>query len=60
MKRLLTFILLVFSLLSLGPYAMSQDTKVYEEKKALLEREIEVLDRQLSENTSRSRSEFSR
>lgn len=60
MKRLLTFILLVFSLLSLGPYAMSQDTKVYEEKKALLEREIEVLDRQLSENTSRSRSELSR
>lgn len=37
-----------------------QDTREFEERKAALEKEIEMLDRQLSENASRSRSELSR
>ena len=38
----------------------AQDTKEYEAKKTRLEKEIELLDRQLSDNASRSRSELSR
>lgn len=37
-----------------------QDTREFEERKAALEKEIEMLDRQLAENASRSRSELSR
>ena len=38
----------------------AQDTGEYEKRKARLEQEIEMLDRQLAENVSRSRSELSR
>ena len=37
-----------------------QETREFEERKAALEKEIEMLDRQLAENASRSRSELSR
>ena len=54
-------IILTLALLScLGFRTAAQDTRVYEEKKAALEKEIEMLDRQLSDNESRSRSELSR
>lgn len=38
----------------------AQNTRAYEDKKAALEREIELLDRQLAENATKSRSELSR
>ena len=38
----------------------AQDTGEYEKRKARLEKEIEMLDRQLDETVSRSRSELSR
>ena len=40
--------------------ASAQDLKDYEERKSRIEKEIEMLDRQLSDNVSRSRSELSR
>ena len=44
----------------LGFRSGAQDTRVYEEKKAALEKEIEILDRQLTDTESKSRSELSR
>lgn len=49
--RLITFILFLFSAAA-GIYA--QDTGTYEQRKARLEREIAIIDRQLEENSSRS------
>ena len=40
--------------------ASAQDLEDYEERKSRIEKEIEMLDRQLSDNVSRSRSELSR
>ena len=37
----------------------AQDTKAYEEKKARLEREIAIIDKQLAENASQSSSMLS-
>ena len=41
-------------LLSFGVSGSAQDTRAQEEKKARLEREIAIIDRQLAENASRS------
>ena len=43
-------------LLSLAMAASAQDTRAYEEKKARLEREIAIIDKQLSANASQSSS----
>ena len=60
MKRICT-ILAVFALaLCQGVVSSAQDTREYEKKKARLEADIAMLDRQLSENASKSRSELSR
>ena len=60
MKRICT-ILAVFALaLCQGVVSFAQDTREYEKKKARLEADIAMLDRQLSENASKSRSELSR
>ncbi|MBE6238809.1 MAG: hypothetical protein E7113_02005 [Bacteroidales bacterium] len=54
MGRYLKLILLVFSLLYFSAGAGAQDTKVQEERRARLEREIAIIDRQLAENASKS------
>ena len=54
MNRYLRLIFIVSLLLCLCTGAYSQDTKVQEEKKARLEREIAIIDRQLAENASKS------
>ena len=60
MKRICT-ILAVFALaLCQGVVSSAQDTREYEKKKARLEADIAMLDRQLSENAPKSRSELSR
>lgn len=60
MKRICT-ILAVFALaLCQGVVSSAQDTREYEKKKSRLEADIAMLDRQLSENASKSRSELSR
>ena len=60
MKRICT-ILAVFALaLCQGVVSFAQDTREYEKKKARLEADIAMLDRQLSETASKSRSELSR
>ena len=51
--RLITIMIL---LLSLTVGASAQSAKEYEQKKARLEREIAIIDRQLAENSSRSTS----
>ena len=54
MRNLKHFIL--FNLLLLMAAAVfAQDTGEYERRKARLEKEIEIIDRQLAENTSKSR-----
>ena len=50
----------VILFLCFGNGLKAQDTREYEERKARLEKEIEIIDRQLSENADRSRSELSR
>ena len=55
MRRFTVILLLV--LVSIGSHG--QNVKAQEEKRARLEREIEILDRQLSENASRSSSMLS-
>lgn len=56
--RIILTVILVFA--GFGLSLNAQDTKEYEARKAKLEKEIEILDRQLSENASKSRSELSR
>ena len=51
---------LVFLLALAVPAVHAQDTKEYEQRKARREKEIEILDRQIAETASRSRSELSR
>ena len=50
----------VILFLCFGNGLKAQDTRASEERKARLEKEIEIIDRQLSENADRSRSELSR
>lgn len=56
MKRLKHLITVIFLLIFASAAASAQDTKAYEQKKARLEREIAIIDRQLAENSSRSSS----
>lgn len=53
------WILVILMSLSLALGVQGQNVKAQEEKRARLEREIEILDRQLSENASRSSSMLS-
>ena len=48
MHRYLKIILLYLTLLSAATGAYAQDTKAQEEKKARLEREIAIIDKQLA------------
>ena len=57
--RILYIFLIAISLLS-GVFLRAQDISSHEERKARLERDIEILDRQLSENESKSRSALSK
>lgn len=54
MNRNLRIFFIVFFFFSSMFGALAQNTKVQEEKKARLEREIAIIDRQLSENASKS------
>ena len=54
MGRYLKLILVTFSLLYFSAGAHAQDTKAQEERRARLEREIAIIDRQLAENASKS------
>lgn len=58
-NRFLRLILLLGLLLSPMTGAYAQNTKAQEEKKARLEREIAIIDRQLAENASKSTSALS-
>ena len=55
-NRILRFLLILVMLLPLSAEAYAQSVKAQEEKKARLEREIAIIDRQLAENASRSSS----
>ena len=55
-NRILRFLLILVMLLPLSAEAHAQSVKAQEEKKARLEREIAIIDRQLAENASRSSS----
>ncbi len=59
MLRCLKIIVLSLSLLVYAPGVKAQDTRAQEEKKARLEREIAIIDRQLAENASQSSSMLS-
>ena len=52
LKLIITF----FLLLSVTAGASAQSTKEYEQRKARLEKEISIIDRQLAENNSKSTS----
>ena len=52
-------LVIIFLSLFLAGSAYGQNVKAQEEKRARLEREIEILDRQLSENASKSSSVLS-
>lgn len=54
MNRYLKHIALAFIFLCICTGARSQDTRVQEERKARLEREIAIIDRQLADNASKS------
>lgn len=56
MYRYLKLICIASAFLLLSPLLPAQDTKAQEERRARLEREIEIIDRQLAENASRSSS----
>ncbi len=60
MKIYVAIIFSIAFMFCLGFRSGAQDTRVYEEKKAALEKEIEILDRQLTDTESKSRSELSR
>ena len=54
MRRIIEISLLLVALLSYGGKAYAQDVSAQEAKKAKLEREIAIIDRQLAENASQS------
>ena len=54
MRRILEISLLLVAFLSCGGKAYAQDVSAQEAKKAKLEREIAIIDRQLAENASQS------
>ena len=56
MHRYLKLICTLLMLLTFLPGAFSQNTKAQEERKAKLEREIAIIDKQLAENVSKSNS----
>lgn len=56
MKNLKHLITVIFLLMLASAAASAQDTKAYEQKKARLEREIAIIDKQLAENSSLSSS----
>ena len=56
MHRYLKLICTLFLFLTFTSGAFSQNTKAQEERKAKLEREIAIIDKQLAENTSKSNS----
>ena len=56
MYRILRYINMVVVLLSVSMAASAQDTRAQEEKKARLEREIAIIDKQLAQNASQSSS----
>ena len=59
MLRCLKIIVLSLSLLAFAPGVKAQDTRAQEERKARLEREIAIIDRQLADNASQSSSMLS-
>ena len=59
MLRCLKIIVLSLLLLAFAPGVKAQDTRAQEERKARLEREIAIIDRQLAENASQSSSMLS-
>lgn len=59
MLRCLKITVLSLSLLVFAPVVKAQDTRAQEERKAKLEREIAIIDRQLAENASQSSSMLS-
>ena len=59
MLRCLKITVLSLSLLVFAPGVKAQDTRAQEEKKARLEREIAIIDRQLADNASQSSSMLS-
>ncbi len=59
MLRCLKITVLSLSLLVFAPGVKAQDTRAQEERKARLEREIAIIDRQLAENASQSSSMLS-
>ena len=56
MHRYLKLICTLLLLLTCTSGAFSQNTKAQEERKAKLEREIAIIDKQLAENVSKSNS----
>lgn len=60
MKRFCIAVVSFLLLACTAAVSYAQDTREFEERKARLEKEIGILDRQLSEIASRSRSELSR
>lgn len=56
MHRYLRYFCTAFLFLAFSAGTFAQDTRAQEERRARLEREIEIIDRQLSENASRSSS----
>ena len=59
MRRCFGILMTVLLLLSVSVAASAQDTREQEAKKARLEREIEIIDKQLAENASRSNAMLS-
>ena len=59
MLRCLKITVMALSLLVFAPGVKAQDTRAQEERKARLEREIAIIDRQLAENASQSSSMLS-
>ena len=59
-RKILYFTVLLPVVFFSGQTLEAQDIKVHEQRKAQLEKDIELIDRQLSENESRSRSMLSR
>ena len=59
MRRCFGILMTALLLLSVSVVASAQDTREQEAKKARLEREIEIIDKQLAENASRSNAMLS-